>query len=77
MADHFLERKAELLCFLTLSEIFAFRLTGAELRVDHLVENPSALITTTASITDASFVLPTNAERTIAPKRIRIRMLLN
>ncbi|MDN7182540.1 hypothetical protein M0D69_31880 [Caballeronia sp. SEWSISQ10-4 2] len=36
---HRLELKAELLCFLTLSEIVAFRTGGAWLRVDHLVES--------------------------------------
>ncbi|WP_137958845.1 hypothetical protein [Burkholderia sp. 4M9327F10] len=36
---HRLETKAELLCFLTLSEIFSFRTRGAWLRVDHLVES--------------------------------------
>jgi len=34
-----LELKAELLCFLTLSEIFAFHSNGAWLRTDHLVES--------------------------------------
>jgi hypothetical protein len=33
------ELKAELLCFLALSEIFAFRSRGAWLQVDHLVES--------------------------------------
>jgi len=37
--SHRLELKAELLCFLTLSEIAAFRTRGAWLRVDHLVES--------------------------------------
>ncbi|WP_211708200.1 hypothetical protein [Paraburkholderia aspalathi] len=36
---HRLETNAELLCFLTLSEIFAFRTTGAWLQPDHLVES--------------------------------------
>ncbi len=36
---HRLETNAELLCFLTLSEIFAFRTTGAWLQSDHLVES--------------------------------------
>ncbi|MFM0084396.1 hypothetical protein [Paraburkholderia sediminicola] len=36
---HRLETNAELLCFLTLSEIFAFRTTGAWLHPDHLVES--------------------------------------
>jgi hypothetical protein len=36
---HRLEPKAELLCFLTLSEIFAFHSGGAWLQVDHLVES--------------------------------------
>lgn len=36
---HRLETNAELLCFLTLSEIFAFRATGAWLQPDHLVES--------------------------------------
>ncbi|MFL9862092.1 hypothetical protein PQR72_41325 [Paraburkholderia madseniana] len=35
---HRLETNAELLCFLTLTEIFAFRATGAWLQPDHLVE---------------------------------------
>jgi hypothetical protein len=34
-----LPSKAELVCFLTLSEIFAFRSGGEWLRVDHLVES--------------------------------------
>jgi hypothetical protein len=36
---HRRETKAELLCFLTLFEIFAFRTTGAWLQPDHLVES--------------------------------------
>ena len=36
---HRLELKAELLCFLALSEISAFRSRGAWLQVDHLVES--------------------------------------
>jgi hypothetical protein len=36
---HPLDLKAELLCFLTLFEIFAFRSRGAWLQVDHLVES--------------------------------------
>lgn len=36
---HRLETNAELLCFLTLSEIFAFRTTGAWLQPDKLVES--------------------------------------
>ncbi|CAE6725451.1 hypothetical protein R69888_01817 [Paraburkholderia haematera] len=36
---HRLETNAELLCFLTLSEIFAFRTTGAWLQPHHLVES--------------------------------------
>jgi hypothetical protein len=36
---HSLEQKAELLCFLALSEILAFRLTGEWLNVNHLVES--------------------------------------
>ncbi len=36
---HRLETKAELLCFLTLSGIFAFRTTGTWLQADHLVES--------------------------------------
>jgi hypothetical protein len=36
---HSLKLKAELLCFLALSEIVAFRSRGARLQVDHLVES--------------------------------------